>query len=487
MERLLGKWRNGPVHTSSVPGRQMMRLLALGAALAALPGGGASWGQVITIDTSGKGPVANGPVSREYQQIEPTKVKLSQRPLDPKTRMLLIRALQSEQGFAMRPLPRGHKGITLQANGKLNPAGEAYLNMATQNGLSAKPGDRVVITNVRFDHNKIIFDLNGGPDAKHRFLSHIQIGMGDPSYGDPTQPIVPTGDTPTGARLTLDFHGSVPEMTGDDVMALLAPLISFKVQTPIEAYTATLPSPLKKAIMDHEVWVGMNDQMVLFAKGRPENKYREDEGTTPVTIWMYGKAPQTVEFVHFNGNRVIKVEIARTGQPMEVLTKDEVTPLLMASGTSLAAVQNVHHVQEGDVQRDPNTQAPAPPPTLGAPTDKIPQNDPNQRGQEGPVYFPPDTQDSSNAPPVAHRGDEPGAQPSTQSKTQPDAKPASQPDAQPSTPLGQNPDEQPPANNGSQQGRPSDTQQSAPSGSQQQSPSAQSQPQHATAGSAGGS
>ena len=482
MERLLDTWRIGPVHTTGLCGRERLRFAALGAVVSAVLAGFAAWGQVITIDTSGKGPIANGPVSREFQQIEPTNIKLSQRVLDPKTRMLLIRALQAEQGFAMRPLPRGHKGMTLEANGKLNPAGEAYLNMATQNGLSAKPGDRVVITNVKFDHNKMIFDLNGGPDAKHRFLSHIQIGMGDPTYGDPTQPIVPSGDVPTGARLTLTFHGEVPEMTGDDVMSLLAPLISFKVQTPIEAYTATLPPPLKKAIMDHEVWVGMNDQMVLFAKGRPENKYREVDGTTPVTIWMYGKAPETVEFVHFNGNRVIKVEIARTGQPMEVLTKDEVTPLLMSSGTTLAAVQNVHHVQEGDVQRDPNTQAPAPPPTLGAPTDKIPQNKPSQRGQEGPVYFPPDTQD---APPTAHPSSQPSSQPSTQAKTQPNAQPGSQPDAQPSTPLGQNPDEQPPASSGSQQGQPSDKQQSEPSGAQQ-SPSAQSQPQHVAAGSSGG-
>jgi hypothetical protein len=464
MERLHGKRRIGTVHANGAPDRQMLRLLALGAALAALPAGVAAWGQVITIDTNGKGPIANGPVGREYQQIEPTNVKLSQRPLDPKTKLLLVRTLQSEQGFAMRPLPRGHKGITLEANGKLSPAGESYLNMATANGLSAKPGDRVVITNVKIDHNRIILDLNGGPDAKHRFLSHIQIGMGDPDYGDPTQPIVPTGDMPTGSRLTLAFHGSVPELTGDDVMSLLAPLISFKVQTPVEAYTATLPPALKTAIMNHEVWVGMNDQMVLFAKGRPENKYREDNATMPVTIWMYGKPPQTVEFVHFNGNRVIKVEIAQTGQPMEVFTEDKVTPLMTASGTSLAAVQNVHHVQEGDVQRDPNTQAPAPPPTLGAPTDKFPQGNPNQRGQEGPVYFPPDTQDSSNAPPVAHK---PDAQPGTQSKTQPNTQPSSQPDAQPSTPLGQNPDEQPPANSGSQQSQPSDGQQSAPSGSQQ--------------------
>ena len=86
--------------------------------------------------------------------------------------------MQAEQGFAMRPFPRGHKGLTLVANGKLEPAGEAYLNMVTSEGLSAKPGDRVVLTDIKFDHTKIVFELNGGPDLKHRFLRHIQIGVG---------------------------------------------------------------------------------------------------------------------------------------------------------------------------------------------------------------------------------------------------------------------------------------------------------------------
>lgn len=466
MARPLPERRKRPLCSPNVSGGKLC-LLAAGAGLAALLAGSAAWGQVITIDTNGKGPIANAPVGREYQQIEPTKLELSQRPLDPKTKLMLVRYLEAEQGFAMRPLPRGHKGLTLEANGKLSPAGESYLNMATSNGLSAKPGDRVVITNVKIDHSRIILDLNGGPDAKHRFLRHVQIGMGDPTYGDPTQPIVQdAGEVPTGARITLEFHHDVPELTGNDVESLLTPLISFKVQTPIEAYTATLPPALKKAIMDHEVWVGMTDQMVLFAKGRPNKKYRETEENMPVTIWMYGTPPETVNFVRFNGNRVIKVEIARVGQPLEILTKDEVTPLLTSSGTTLAAVQHAHPVQEGDVQRDPNTQAPAPPPTLGAPTDKLPQGKGNSRDTYGPVYFPPDTQDSSNT-----KKPQPGAQPGAQ----PTNPPATQ---QPAT-MGQNPDEQPAGP------EPASAKQPA-GGDQQQSGQAQPQPQHVAPGTAGG-
>src|SRR6202034_2144848 len=106
---------------------------------AALLAAGTLAAQVITIDTSGKGGVANnGPIDRQYAQVTPTHVELSKTELDAKSRILLIRALQSEQGFAMRPFPRGHKGLTLVANGKLEPAGESYLNLVVSEGLSAK-------------------------------------------------------------------------------------------------------------------------------------------------------------------------------------------------------------------------------------------------------------------------------------------------------------------------------------------------------------
>ena len=79
-----------------------------------------------------------------------------------------------------------------------------------------------------------------------------------------------------GARLTLAFRGHVPELTGAEVKALLAPLISFDVKTPIQAFTDTLPAKLKEAILNHQVLVGMSTDMVLFAKGQPESKIARD-------------------------------------------------------------------------------------------------------------------------------------------------------------------------------------------------------------------
>jgi hypothetical protein len=330
--------------------------------------------QVITIDTSGKTPATtNAPVDRRYAQITPTHVSLPKTELDGRTRLLLIRALQAERGFAMRPFPGGHKGLILVANGELEPAGEAYLNMVVNSGTSAKPGDAVVITDLKFDHSKMIFLLNGGPDLKHRFLRHIEVG-GDPNYSAPI--VQDDGNEATGARLTLDFNGHIPDLTSAQVKALLAPLISFDVKTPAEAFTDTLPAPLKNAILDHRVMVGMSTDMVLFAKGAPQSKSREIDGSMPFEEWIYGKPPEEVDFVRINGNRVIRVEIAKTGEPLVVFTKDEVSGLMRTDGTPVETAENQTHItKEGDVQRDPDKEAPAAPPSLREPGEQLPSDD----------------------------------------------------------------------------------------------------------------
>jgi hypothetical protein len=355
--------------------------------------------QVVTIDSQGRATTdGHATVDRRFAQVEPTHVDLSKAELDPKTRQELIRVMQSEQGFAMRPFPKGHKGLTLVANGKLEPAGEAYLKMVTAEGTSAKPGERVVLTDVKIDHGKIIFDLNGGPDHKHRFLRHVEIGT-----GPMMNPVVQGSDPePTGARLTLDFKGKVPELTGSQVKALLAPLISFDVKTPIQAFTDTLPPKLKDAILNHHVMVGMSTDMVLFALGQPDSKSREMEGQMPFEEWIYGKPPKDVQFVRINGNRVIRLEVAKIGEAPQVFTKDEVEGLMRTDGTPLEP-SNTKTVALGDVVRDPDKQAPAAPPSLRKDGETLPQDaQQNTPGAMRPVQFPkqkPDDQpDASNLP-----------------------------------------------------------------------------------------
>lgn len=373
---------------SPSPGKSTLRLWGRRAALmvALLPC--AAFAQVLTVDssgriTNGKSPAGSAPVDRRYKQVEPTHVKLSETSLDGKTKLELERYLEAEQGFAMRPLPCGHKGLTLKANGKVEPAGEGWLEMATQNGISTKPGARVVVTNVKIDHNRMIFDLNGGPDLKHRFLRHIEVGM-----GDGISPVVQnSGQQATGARITLVFDKRIPEMTGTEVEDLLSPLISFRVKTPVEAYTDTLPPLLKNAILSHHVLVGMDTDMVLYALGRPRTKDREMVGQMPVEIWIYGQPPKPVQFVRFNGDRVIRLEIADVGKPLQVFTKDEVSGLMRTDGTP-ALASSTRTVRMGDVSYNPDTQAAPAPPSLRKPGEKLPDLTPDTGYEMKPVRFP---------------------------------------------------------------------------------------------------
>ncbi len=371
--------------------------LALGSSFAVLGQ------QVILVNTAPASGAPGGSIDRRYSQIEPTKVDLPQQPIDARGHQDILRSLVAEQGFAMRPMPRGKKGIFLAANGKLTPSGESYVNQITTQGLSVKPGDRVVLSNVRIDKEKIIFDINGGPDRKHEFLRHIQVGMGGPNMTNPV--VQDPGQEPVGARITLSFAKFVPDVTPAQVKSLLAPLISFDMKTPVQAYTDTLPPRLKEAILNHHVMVGMSTDMVLFAMGQPESKSREVEGQMPFEEWIYGHPPQDVQFVRVNGNRVIRVEVAKLGQPLEVFTRDEVEGLMTTDGKPvLASVEHhdTHTVELGDVHRNADTQAPAAPPTLRAPGEKLPDdkdsNTPGTINREGPmkpVIFPRDT---TNAP-----------------------------------------------------------------------------------------
>jgi hypothetical protein len=390
----------------------------------------ATAGAQITIDSK-TGTVTNestgaqlNTVDRRYQQITPTNVPLTKSELDAKTRLDLIRTITAEQGFAMRPFPKGHRGLTLAANGKLEPAGENYVAMVTSEGLSAKPGDRVVLSDIKIEHSKIVIDLNGGPDQRHRFLRHIQLGTG-PGVMNP----VVQGDDqePVGARITLTFPNHVPELTGQEVKALLAPLISFDVKTPIQAFTDTLPAKLKDAILNHHVLVGMSTDMVLFAKGQPDNKTREMDGQMPFEEWMYGKPPKDVEFVRINGNRVIRVEVAKIGEAPAIFTKDEVEGLMRTDGTALEtnAASGPRIAKVGDAERDPNTQSPTAPPSLRNPGEKLPQDDDKlSAGVMKPVQFP---KEKPAAQPGANPDGEPDAAPADSTQPAAPATPATKP------------------------------------------------------------
>ena len=255
--------------------------------------------------------VSGEQVEGRFLQFQPTDVPLPHMHAGPFTHDALIRALGSEQGFAMRPLPLGSQGLQLVANGALSPAGEKYVHVLDSKGFSSRPGDRVIITKITFHPDRIVFETNGGPDLPHKYLRHMQVGAG---IG--MMPLAQDhGEQAEGSRITLVFPGGVPNVTGDEVKALIAPLIGFGEKSPTEAYVATLPPFLKEAILAHHVLVGMNREMVLHAVGPPVNKSRETTiDGIPFEVWIYGTPPESSEFLHFERNRVVQVEDAAVGK-----------------------------------------------------------------------------------------------------------------------------------------------------------------------------
>jgi hypothetical protein len=265
--------------------------------------------------------------------FHPTHIDLPKQPLDERGHLDLIRGLQSEQGFAHRELPLG-AGLTLIANGNMTPRDGEYKHMLYEKGQSAAPGDRVEISSLKFGSDRIVIDLNGGPYAKHRYLSHISID---------NVPLAQQGPIATGCRITLVFEGGLPEVTPEQVKALLDPVIDFKAHTAAEAYANTLTPQVRGAVEAHQLLVGMDRRMVLASLGEPHDKHRDhqgdlhDGGLMVVEEWIYGAPPEPTQFVRFVDDRVVRIEVAALGKPVVIRDKNELddasAPALLARST----------------------------------------------------------------------------------------------------------------------------------------------------------
>jgi hypothetical protein len=307
-------------------------------------------------------------VQSEHQQnlppFQPTHIKLDDRKLTPRDHRELIVAFTAEQGFARRPLPLDSHGLLLHANGELKPEGLDYEVMLQRKGVSSKAGDRLVISDIKITSDKIVFEFNGGPDHKHKYLRHVEIGAG---MG--TSPLVQdNGQEPVGSRLTLVFDKYVPDISPDQLRGLIQPVMDFNVKTPIEAYVDTLPPRLKDAILNHHVLVGMDRKMVVYALGEPRDKTREEDNGVPFEEWIYGEAPQTTQFVRFVGNRVVRVEVAAVGQDLVVRNQDETGGYMGSGDTHEVKMGDAAPSKDGDSghQKAPSLRLPGEQPLPGA-------------------------------------------------------------------------------------------------------------------------
>ena len=332
--------------------------------------------QVFTVETEH--------IEGRFLKFQPTHVDLPKMHAGPFTQAALMRTLGSEQGFAMRPLPLASRGLQLVANGPLTPNGSDYVQELNSKGISARPGDRVTITKIVFRKDRLILEFNGGPDLPHKYLRHIEVGAGMASG-----PLArDNGEQATGSRLTLLFEGTVPNVTGDQVKALIAPIVGFGERSPLEAYVETLPPFLKKAILDHHVLVGMDGDMVLHALGAPGQKIREKDDGRPFEEWIYGTPPEKTEFVRLQHGRVTKVEDAEVGMSPIARTANEMGNYWETQGGQDANERVVKLGDQTDADRVAQNASPTAPPTLRKPGETLPADKDTNQPTMGPVQFP---------------------------------------------------------------------------------------------------
>jgi hypothetical protein len=321
--------------------------------------------------------------------------------LTPQTRLLLIRSLQSERVFARILFPQGDKGIKIK-NGTVSPTDMVIAQQVSENGAAAKPGDRCVITDVQVKEKEIVVELNGGPKKHQKWYQHIQVvgaGGATPVPGGPS----PQSLDSHGTSVTLEFDKYVPELTGDQVRVMLAPVLDFKALNQVEAYEKTLPPKVQAAIKDHQVLVGMDKEMVTYAKGRPQQRIRDkDDQGQDYEEWIYGKPPEEVDFVRFKGNEVARLEIMTVDGKKIVRTEKEVE--LASKETELAQQKPASKPQNAPSLRRPGEEPEFPTTTSDHRTNR-PQ-DPNAPSDSSPY---PGTTGTNPAgtPPLAPTGGPP--------------------------------------------------------------------------------
>jgi hypothetical protein len=228
-----------------------------------------------------------------------------QTPLQPQSRLEIVRYVSGEFAKVLKPIPAGKKGFKVEVGKKLD---ENDLKSALRShGQAANPGDTVQVTGIEFRNKEIVVEINGGGRSSFNLRDHIQVGVGQPMQ---TPLEAPGSHRNTGGTLVLDFGRSVPDMSADDLMTDLQVFLDFtKEHSGAVNWLDTLPPQFKEAIQDHQALEGMNHEMVLAALGRPGHKVRErDPDGSETEDWIYGTPPARTTFVTFIGDKVVRVK-----------------------------------------------------------------------------------------------------------------------------------------------------------------------------------
>ena len=156
----------------------------------------------------------------------------------------LLRTILADQAAARIGLPFGTDGIEITETGEINK--DRLQKEIQKNGQSVEAGKVVTVTDIAFDDNKIILELDGGGKNKKSIFDRIQVGVGTDSS------TVPVGRDDKvakakGSKITLRFEKKVPaDLKPEQLRQLLDPVLDFNKHTFMKTGIEALPRSSSK-------------------------------------------------------------------------------------------------------------------------------------------------------------------------------------------------------------------------------------------------
>lgn len=216
-------------------------------------------------------------------------------------RIALIRDLSSEFAKTKVTLPRSGKPLDFNPDGRYDEV--KWREAEKKNGIAARTGDKVQITKVILDGDKLILEINGGQKSGKGWRDHVSIGMGN------TRPINNSDAVATtGTVIGLDFHKPMESLSSDQVKKMLESVFEFDKHSATKLYSETLTPEMQKAMIEKRALEGMTRDEVIMSLGHPDHKYRETKDGIESEDWIFGKPPGKITFVTFEGSKVARVK-----------------------------------------------------------------------------------------------------------------------------------------------------------------------------------
>lgn len=246
--------------------------------------------------------------------------KESAEKISPEQRAVIVRAMVAERGTAKLIIPRSKKALSIHQEGGRDE--DAWEDALDEYGPAARVGDLLEITKVEFKGNRIVLELNHGLKGGRKWWHRVQVSGAQRGRGT-TLGQTAAVYAPGGTKIALVFPKVIPPLDADEVKRILKPVLDFDQRSATELYMEKLPKEFQEAIEEERVVAGMDRDMVLLAKGKPQHKVRDFKDGVETEDWIYGIPPGSITFVTFEEEKVIRVKEAYAHVGGRVKTRED--------------------------------------------------------------------------------------------------------------------------------------------------------------------